>query len=263
MSADNRIQPLPSLWAALSSRAGAQARDVEIVLQAGSQAYRLALALRRWDNAQPTAEAAALNGLSAAEHRRFAALTNPKRRSEFLHGRAAAKAAMCRLSPHTRAADWSVVPGVFRQPVVHGPASMAVSIAHTRDCATALAFPTELFAGVDMERLRPDSQHAIRSQMTAHERQTLAASSVPEAMQLTLAWSAKEALSKALRMGLLLPFRELGLSGVTYRAALDAWMMTFRLTPSLVVYAGLHGDEALALALPQRFAVTCLAPVAD
>ena len=263
MPADNRIQPLPSLWAALSSRASSQPPDSEIALQAGSQVYRLVLAMRCWDNAPPLADAARRRWLSAAEHRRFEALTNPKRRIEFLYGRVAAKAAVCCLCPHTQAGDWSIVPGVFRQPVVHGPAPLAVSIAHTRDCAAALAFPAELFAGVDIERRRPDSQHVIRSQMTARERQMLAASSVPEAMQLTLAWSAKEALSKALRMGLLLPFRALGLSGVVYQPVLDAWLMTFRLTPSLVVYAGLHGEAVLALALPRRLAVTCLSPIAD
>lgn len=272
MSAKTWIQPLQWLRAAPSaagdgrtqgSVAGDRAADIEIEVQSGPRAYRLALALRRWDVAAAGLEAAHRHGLSAAERQRLEALTNPKRRVEFLYGRVAAKAAIGRLHPQFGAADWSVTPGLFRQPLVHGPEPVEVSIAHTRDCATALAFSAELLAGVDMERLRPDSQHVIKSQMTACEMQTLAASSLPEPMQLTLAWSAKEALSKALRLGLLLPFRELGLKRVDYRAEWDVWLITFQLAPPLVVYAWLQGDEALTLALPQRLELKRLAPMVD
>lgn len=134
----------------------------------------------------------------------------PARRQSLLAGRWAAKNALGILAPGTAARDIRILPGLFGQPVatLPGRANLQVTLAHAGNAALAVAHPESCPMGVDLERATPEQLGALREQTTPGERERAhAALPSDEAQRLLLLWCLKEALSKALRCGLTVPFR--------------------------------------------------------
>lgn len=138
----------------------------------------------------------------------YESLPAPSRRQSFLLGRYAAKQA---LSALLHEPDWTrlhIVPGVFTQPTVAyaTPEPVEVSITHAGDLAAALAFPQRHPMGLDVERLQDRSLDAMRSQIVDAEWHAPTLQVVPALLRATLLWTAKEALSKVLKCGMMCPF---------------------------------------------------------
>ncbi|WP_428029941.1 4'-phosphopantetheinyl transferase family protein [Ancylobacter sp.] len=133
----------------------------------------------------------------------------PARRQSFLAGRRAAKNALGFLAPESSAREIRILPGLLQQPVVHVPgrSNLQVTLAHAGMAAFAIAHPEACPMGVDLERAAPDQLSALRAQTTPRE-WALARSALPgdDAGRLLQLWCLKEALSKALRCGLTMPF---------------------------------------------------------
>lgn len=150
--------------------------------------------------------------LGTEEARYAATLKFAKRRREFLLGRYAAKSALrewCEQGVE-RLGAFDIVAGAFQQPIVHGPTGrpVTVSLAHSGELAVALAHEQGHPMGVDLERHDPARVEVVRTQVATSE---LPADLGPlsESAAYFLLWSAKEALSKALRCGLTCPFEVL------------------------------------------------------
>lgn len=126
-----------------------------------------------------------------------------KRRAEYLLGRYAAKSALAVWNGAGVLRDFTILPGAFDQPVVEGPSPADVTLAHTADLAVALAHPRGHPMGIDVETIDPGRTDVLRTQVAPSELPSSAPGS--EAETLFLLWSAKEALSKALRCGLTCP----------------------------------------------------------
>ena len=158
-----------------------------------------------------TADDRAVHLLSASERARVAALRVPKRRAEWLAGRAAAKrAALALLEPRPApdAVECGRSPGGAPQVVVAGAIvrDVSVTIAHAGGIAGAVA-ALRAPIGFDIEPLAPvDRALALRA-FSERERASLAAAPSPlEATRRALClWTAKEAVLKALRVGLRWP----------------------------------------------------------
>lgn len=171
---------------------------------------------RRFDGAMalvaaPLAEleAAAPDDLAPDEAALLTERLAPARRQSLLAGRRAAKDALGLLAPELDRRDIRVLPGLFGQPVVTMPgrANVQVTLAHAGAAALAFAHPEACLMGVDLERFVPAHLGALREQTTAREREAVrVAMPGEEGLQLLLLWSLKEALSKALRTGLTVPF---------------------------------------------------------
>ena len=137
----------------------------------------------------------------------FSAMKFERRRRSYLAGRYCAKQALCLLEPGGEARAFRITPGVFTQPIVEHPSSRAqVGISHAGDWGAALAFPEAHPMGLDIEEMDPDKAEVIRSQAAPGETPLLGKVNGEEIRALTLLWTIKEALSKALRCGMMTPF---------------------------------------------------------
>ncbi|MGC0152590.1 4'-phosphopantetheinyl transferase family protein [Chromobacterium vaccinii] len=119
----------------------------------------------------------------------------PKRRAEFLAGRRLAREALLRLTG--RAADIAI--GPQREPL--WPDGVRGSISHSGDLAVCLATAAaDALVGIDVENLlAPSGREAVLRMCTREEELPLLQTSpLGETTALTLLFSAKEALFKAL-----------------------------------------------------------------
>lgn len=146
--------------------------------------------------------------LHPTEETRYRGLSHPRRQHSYLLGRYCAKQAIMACHNNINERKIAIQAGVFDQPVVvSGPhPSFQVSISHTDSLGTALAFPEIHPMAIDVETICPSKREAIKSQLTLTEQKLGAFLQYDEATQLTLLWTVKEALSKALRCGLTVPF---------------------------------------------------------
>ena len=129
-----------------------------------------------------------------------------RRRREFVLGRLAAKTALAVWHDHAALGAFAIVPGAFEQPVVLGNSAADVTLAHATGAAVAVAHERGHPVGVDLETIDPQRLGAVRSEVAAAELPPRRGAATDETVGLFLIWSAKEALSKALRCGLTCPF---------------------------------------------------------
>lgn len=133
----------------------------------------------------------------------------PKRRSEFLAGRACAALAL------RQAGQEEDVPRQGRTPV--WPAGIAGSITHSRDRAIAAVSTHYGALGLDCEALvAPDRALQLAAAIFSEAESRLRPEALPFASFFTLVFSAKEALYKALsaRLTRIPDFREVTLTGL-------------------------------------------------
>ncbi len=163
--------------------------------------------------AAPSIEASADAWLSAAEAQRIARAVT-KRRREYILGRYAAKTALAVWHNTPSLATYTIATGAFDQPVAASASQADVTLAHTADAAIAIAHERGHPMGVDLETIAPERADVVRTQVGVKELPSAQASRYNEVTQLFLLWSAKEALSKALRCGLTCPFEVLAATDV-------------------------------------------------
>ena len=162
------------------------------------------------------ADASLPEWLGPAERRHAGGLHVPKRRADWLRGRFAAKRLAARILREVAGEEigldgFDIVAGPSGAPVVRlaegGTLPAGVSISHSEGSAFCAAWgdaPGDLSAGVDLERIAPRSEGLVRDFFRPAEAsawETLAPGSARDAFA-TAVWSAKEAVLKALRLGL-------------------------------------------------------------
>lgn len=145
--------------------------------------------------------------LHAQELKYYKKLEFEKRIRSFLLGRFAAKQAVGALIGEEDLKNILIQSGVFTQPIVLSKKqNIQVSITHCDDFGTALAFPEAHPMGIDLEKISPDKREVLERQITNAERERVKACSFSYDAGLTLLWTAKEAISKVLKTGLMTPF---------------------------------------------------------
>ncbi|WP_434626788.1 4'-phosphopantetheinyl transferase family protein [Chromobacterium sp. CV08] len=187
----------------------------------------------------------------------------PKRRAEFLAGRRLGREAVVRLTGH--AADIAI--GPQREPL--WPGGVRGSISHSGDLAVCLATTAaDALVGIDVENLLAASgrEAVLRMCTRDEELPLLNASPVGENTALTLLFSAKEALFKALfpRVGAYFDFQAASLGeldaaagrltltltedlGRAYRAG-QRFPVRFAVEAARVMtWIAMNGDEAASL----------------
>lgn len=140
------------------------------------------------------------------ELHRLRAMRHPGRRRDFAVGRHVARRAVAELIGTHDPRSSPIPAGVFGQPVLAGPAAphLDVSIGHSGGLVGAVAFPRTHPLGLDIERTDEERCATIAMHASARERELIGALGLDELEALTCLWTAKEALSKALRTGLTL-----------------------------------------------------------
>lgn len=188
------------------------------------------------------------------EFERFHTYPDGARKRSFLAGRYAAKSALTLL---TKDLDWTsidIAPGVFNQPVVHG-AKHQVSIAHCGDWATAVAFPEEAPLGIDIEQVGMRILQLKNLFLTPMEIRLIQQLELPQEQGITMFWALKEALSKALKIGLTVQFELVEVSSI--QPTISGWEGIFKHFPT---FKGLcfeipQGNIIGAMVMPQHLSL--------
>ncbi len=140
---------------------------------------------------------------------KFNTFDSPIRQYSFLAGRFAAKSAVANYGDLTEPQDILIESGIFSQPILnvnyHEP--LQVSISHCGNIAAAIVFPEAHPMAVDIEDLNQDLVQAAKTQMTGREIDLISEVNLPDEVKLTVLWTAKEALSKVLKCGMMTPFK--------------------------------------------------------
>lgn len=176
--------------------------------------------------------------LSPVERERLVRFRVPKRRSEWLLGRYTSKALVAAVLSREEGRprdllSFEIVPERSGAPFVRDTATGAVlpvgvSISHSNGRALAAAVPrgaapARCEVGADLEWIEPRSEGFIKDFLTEAERAELAAVSPAERpARANGIWSAKEAVLKALKLGL----------------TVDTWKVECLLHPAWVPDAG-------------------------
>lgn len=135
-------------------------------------------------------------------------LVHSRRQKSFLLGRYCSKQAVACDINHKVLTDTLIENGIFQQPVVYHPyhSNIQVSISHTDLLEAALSFPETHPMAIDIETMCATKMTVMQTQMTSDERNLSSAFSENEIALTTLLWTAKEALSKVLKCGCMIPF---------------------------------------------------------
>lgn len=224
----------------------------------------------RWDATVAVAQAAqfavwetqSANVLGASEIQALSALQFPRRRQSYLLGRVAAKAALLHGFKAADPREVEIRRGVFEQPVVYHPfrTPVSLSLTHTDRTAAAVVTAEEHPMGIDLEEVEITRVETIRTTLTAQERNHFPGSSAETLAEITAAWTAKEALSKVLKCGMMTPMEILELA--TFRPLGPAvWEGTFSHFGQYRSYSWQVGDQVLSLVLPKNSTLAAPADV--
>lgn len=146
----------------------------------------------------------------------FLTLPTERRRQSYLLGRHAAKQALSARAGVDDPTRIEIVAGVFQQPIVRPGLSepTGISITHSGRLACAVAFPEQHPMAIDVEDEAPDRTATMASQILPVEFDRARLAWPQGAPHAAMIWTAKEALSKALRCGLTTPFSLLAVTNL-------------------------------------------------
>lgn len=151
----------------------------------------------------------AVSFLSDYEREKYAMLKNSGAKKRFLLGRYCAKSALIQLSGQNQnLRDIEIKNGIWGHPVIYSP-QYDVSISHTKaeKClGAAVAFDRSFPIGIDIEAINPAKIETLKRANPELEQSGIET--------LTIAWCFKEALSKALKVGLTVPFEWLAITQI-------------------------------------------------
>jgi phosphopantetheinyl transferase (holo-ACP synthase) len=138
----------------------------------------------------------------------FKALKFDKRRRTYMLGRYAGKKALSKQLNELDLTEIEIGTGVFTQPVVRylSRDHAGVSISHTNSYACALSYPEDHPMGIDLEMVVDSKVNVMKSQILEEELQLAEKWKLNQTYCSTVIWTAKEALSKVVRCGMMNPF---------------------------------------------------------
>lgn len=142
----------------------------------------------------------------------------PKKAQSYLIGRFAAKYAISSLDTEIDLKYIRIDNGFFGQPVIIGhplERGVQVSISHSGLLGAAISFYEDCPTGVDIEVIDAANSKFLHMTTSVSEQELLALLPIAQEVSLTLLWTAKEALSKAIRTGFTLDFEILEVNQIT------------------------------------------------
>ena len=187
------------------------------------------------------------------ELRYFHKLEFPLRRTSFLLGRHAAKKALVAYLKEPDPARIEIAFGVFTQPVVKYGSSdnPELTIAHCQDSAVAIAFPSGHPMGVDLEYIEADKRKVFENQFSDPELNLLKHLIEAEEASYYLLWTVKEALSKAIKCGLTVPFSILEVEQIV-QDGVHAYSCSFKNFAQYQGRSWIESQHVLSIALPKN-----------
>lgn len=182
----------------------------------------------------------------------------PAKREGFLLGRLAAKRALAALLDEPDLQRIEIHSGIYGQPLVRHPRAGAVevTVSHSHGLAVALAFPAGYPMGIDLETVSGVSAATIVGELEASpaEYAWLATGGLDEATACCVLWTAREALGKALKIGLNSPLGILSLADIQ-NAGQGNWLGRYLRFPRCQCLSQAKNGRVLSLALPAEAAL--------
>ncbi|HKP94803.1 MAG TPA: 4'-phosphopantetheinyl transferase superfamily protein [Fibrobacteria bacterium] len=193
----------------------------------------------------------------AYELRHYARLKHRGRQASYALGRWACKLAAGAYLGESDKGKIEIGSGSFNQPIVrHGAHEIPeITLAHTPDLALAIAYPSGHIMGVDVEPVDGSKLFVYQRVLTPSE-QSLARSLPTDFLRAcNLMWTVKEALSKAIKCGLMTPFEVLEIQSMTQETD-GRFLACFRNFSQYKCISWLRPDSGLSIVLPRKTDLT-------
>ena len=183
----------------------------------------------------------------------FNNLKSEKRKFSYLTGRYCGKLAISQFLSETEMKDIEIRPGIFDQPIVrhHSIDTPEITISHCSDLAVAIAFPPGHIMGIDVEEIDFSKTHVFKSQLTQSEIDKVDRSFDDSRIGFHLIWTAKEALSKALKCGLTVPFDILEVEQIGHFAE-SGYLSSYKNFAQYKCISWVWDKHLLSIALPRK-----------
>ncbi|MFY0629132.1 MAG: 4'-phosphopantetheinyl transferase superfamily protein [Flavobacteriaceae bacterium] len=176
-------------------------------------------------------------------------LTNDAKNS-FYFARVAAKMALEKLPSQANHNLW-IDHGVFGFPILEpNPNGLEITLAHTENSGMAVCFDQRDKIGVDIETIEEVKSAVIETSLTTDEIALATSYSLERSKYLHLIWAAREALSKALQTGFLIPLELLAVASIEKKNEL--YQMKFKHFSLFEVVAFQLDNSICAIAFPER-----------
>ena len=185
-----------------------------------------------------------LGFLHPRETEYYDSLRFTKRQHSYLLGHYCAKKALKQYYPHLETKSILLKKGVLEQPLIDAPIHLKthITLSHAEPLAAAIAYPEEYSIGIDIECIKSSIAQVMEDQLTAKEKETIQIHPVyPPETKYTLYWTAKEAISKALRTGMTVPFTLFALKNLRWHS--NYWIAEFEHFAQYQVISFLVGDH--------------------
>lgn len=193
--------------------------------------------------------------LGPSEAEQAAGFRFPAKKQGFVLGRLAAKRALGALLDEPDLRRIEIRAGVYGQPLIRHPraGSVEVTVSHSHGLAVALAYPAEYPMGIDLETVSAVSAQSVIGELGASppELTWLATGSLDDATACCVLWTAREALGKALRIGLNSPLGILALSEIRAEGK-GAWSGRYLNFPQCQILSRVQSGRVLTLAMPRE-----------
>ena len=182
----------------------------------------------------------------------FDTLRFERRQKSFLLGRYCAKQAISKYLRQSEMTQFSIRHGVFEHPIVKNASNkeVQISISHSDVYGGAIAFPEEHPMAIDFEKIDPKKLEVIKTQCTQDELRLIQSLHLSVITQLTILWTVKEALSKALKCGLTTPFKIFEAKGLESQT--DCFVWTFKKFAQYKAISFIIGNTACSIILPKK-----------
>ncbi|MEO8145305.1 MAG: 4'-phosphopantetheinyl transferase superfamily protein, partial [Betaproteobacteria bacterium] len=190
--------------------------------------------------------------LSEKETKQLAGFKFAAKREGYLLGRLAAKHALASLLAEPDLRQIEIRAGVYGQPLVQHPraADAEVTVSHSHGLAVALAFPAQYPMGIDLETISAVAAQVVIGELEASppELTWLATGGADAATACCVLWTAREALGKALKIGLNSPLGMLSLTEIRATSE-NSWACRYLNFPRCQCLSWVAGGRVLSLAM--------------
>jgi 4'-phosphopantetheinyl transferase len=136
-----------------------------------------------------------------------------KRKKSFLLGRVCAKTSYLQASPQKDPSKINIRTGIFKDPVLQNQSATQwqIGITHSNTAAAALVFPATHPMAIDFEEYDTKRAKTMKTQCKPEELHSLEKIGLSNEAACAVCWTAREAVSKALRTGMTCPFELFGI----------------------------------------------------
>lgn len=175
-----------------------------------------------------------------------------RRRHSYLLGRLAAKYAIQNLTDQDLNSI-KISEGIFQFPVIehlNNVQAVQLSISHCEHIGLVLAYPEAHPVGIDIEQVNEKSRDALGTIVKPGEENLLSGLPISDIEGLSVIWTAKEALSKIFRTGMMMDFHTLELSSIRYEDGL--LHSEFKNAAQYKAYSFIENEYAVSIVLPGR-----------